>query len=1300
MKTIKRVLLIGAVLFVALNLHAQLSVQSIGTVPAAPDSIVQVTAEAQGLQQVALADLPFGGIYWWVQAGGAACPMPFPPQDPNAIIYAITDTAFLVDQTGGQVTVNQRQLKNRALTQSATSDVVASALENQATAIVNLINQVQTASASQQMRTMAGAMGVPMPGDGGGDSGGGDVTNNYTNYTWDTNQLWLQITNVSNNTTFANLHNGTNQVYAIWGTTNLVTPFNGWQVETELWPTDTNCQPFTVQNDAGQNLFLRAEDWTGIDSDGDGIPDWWIWKYFHTLDLNATNLDSQGNMLGYDYTNGIDPNVILFTVEAANDYVNTPFANLQLNITAGNPSYYALLVNDQTTTNWLPFVSTNLTVALGATDGVYTVTVGLRGLPADATQTWDDYSFTLDRVAPVVKLTNPIIGSNAVTKPYLQLQGLADEALSRLSYDISNAFGLTTNQNAFVTDQGFDTNKFDFTTNYFQAYDVPLATNANVITLRVTDRAGNTTTTNFTVTLDYTTATNPPTVSLIWPLAGMAVSGTNLTLRGTMSDETGTIVAQIADGDGNTNLVTGLVERNGMFWIENVPLNGESQITLQATDAAGNVTTTNLTIMPSDLVLTIDSTPTGDALWHGAGSVYGTVSDSTATVTVNGLTVTNDFWTDGETWYWSVDNVPIYGQGTATFDAVAVTAGQTLANTRMRAMNQTQNSSTPPPPPTGANANVEMQPYVAMISYNGTEVQKYFATDANGNVYARYNQKVKSETAQPVAGTNGQWVLNDQRINSMYWYEQEGSDSSYGHQKYTWGESPPDAGQEHTDNSWGGSYDGPAVWPDWDAQTCHLLRALPHEDLSWDYGSGNWWENDIWGTVRHYYADGVQYHWDLGGNATFDLSIGAKTQMKLFTGGKAPVSRKNLFEIDASANEILRPPLDHGTGNPWWDVPEPAIAPATLTVAGKAVGADGKLWLVLPDNSDTDLTVIAKGKKHYDANATAQKYKLQIVVNGSNPLWPDHVPAYNNYCVGQYLGFNQEFTPALPEIPQYSPIKWVLDGKFVNEYLPPPSPEDGSGYYTNEPAFLKTTSTHAWWVSGGFNPPATYVASIGEGLTFANGQYVVVTANGKFTMFRPKISGHERVTPGAVELNTNNLPAMKLGMITHFMHWGTDVELDINFPANLFHIQLVDWESIYDAGAYCLSKYDGLNGQYWLDNTPTTADGLWPENPDNSKSYTTNAGVDFGDGPSIGEDVFCSYAQLTPAFKNYLCFQPKSANSIPITLELTIWNEHGRADLINGAWTLTATNISGPNFNDDDSFPFWPHVFHNRGSGN
>ena len=202
-------------------------------------------------------------------------------------------------------------------------------------------------------------------------------------------------------------------------------------------------------------------------------------------------------------------------------------------------------------------------------------------------------------------------------------------------------------------------------------------------------------------------------------------------------------------------------------------------------------------------------------------------------------------------------------------------------------------------------------------------------------------------------------------------------------------------------------------------------------------------------------------------------------------------------------------------------------------------------------------------------------------------------------------------------------------------------------------------------------------------------------------MFRPQILGHEQVSQGAIELNTNGLPTVKLGMLvsgSDYIRWTTDVGLDTHFSANLFHVQLVDWESMYDVGLYCISKYDGTSGQYWLDNSNPFSDGLWPVNPDGGGNYKTMQGISFGDGPDISGN-FCTFAQLTPSLKTYLCFQPTSTGSIPITLERVTWSEHGRADLINGIWTLTTSYITGPSFSEDDAFPFWEQVFINT-SGN
>jgi hypothetical protein len=46
----------------------------------------------------------------------------------------------------------------------------------------------------------------------------------------------------------------------------------------------------------------------------------------------------------------------------------------------------------------------------------------------------------------------------------------------------------------------------EYTSDYFQCYDILLTNGLNTITLHATDPAGNTTTTNITVTLDYASA--------------------------------------------------------------------------------------------------------------------------------------------------------------------------------------------------------------------------------------------------------------------------------------------------------------------------------------------------------------------------------------------------------------------------------------------------------------------------------------------------------------------------------------------------------------------------------------------------------------------------------------------------------------------------------------------------------------------------------------------------------------------------------------------------------------------------
>jgi len=215
--------LVGFITSLAVALQAQ---------TAAPgDSIVQITAESLGLTPIPPGEaLPRFCTVWVIEPGlgGAMPPLPFLPPGTYPL-FQLPDGSVLADGT-----------VNQTLPNDATKATAILAAE--ANAVVNLVNQIQAAAVAQELAEMLGMDLPPSPASGGGDDGD-DLTNNYAFYNINTNLLWLQITNVSGGTAYANLMECTNRsgvpgrtnlaVYAIWSTTNLALPFSLWQVETE-----------------------------------------------------------------------------------------------------------------------------------------------------------------------------------------------------------------------------------------------------------------------------------------------------------------------------------------------------------------------------------------------------------------------------------------------------------------------------------------------------------------------------------------------------------------------------------------------------------------------------------------------------------------------------------------------------------------------------------------------------------------------------------------------------------------------------------------------------------------------------------------------------------------------------------------------------------------------------------------------------------------------------------------------------------------------------------------------------------
>ena len=403
------------------------------------------------------------------------------------------------------------------------------------------------------------------------------------------------------------------------------------------------------------------------DANGNGLLDQWETTYLGGFNYAATDLDSAGNTLLYDYQNNIDPNAINFTASMGNQNFNVTNPTGSYQPLAGLPGYESVLVNDTNLNDavWQPYDGT-VYLTLGPTDGVYQVWLGLKGPGQNAQPVWFGTDVTLNRQAPQIVITSPV--TNVVATPYIQVQGYAALPLAGVTFDESNAVSFVTNQPGNIIAHTVDTNLCSYTTDYFQCYDILLTNGVNAITLHCTDPAGNTTNIALNITLDYRIATNP-VIALAWPTNGMEICQSNFTLRGWTEDASATVTAQITDTNGDTNVMGGIVERTGVLWVNNLPLaEGTNTLTLTVTNSAGLSSETNIMLVKSDMVLVLTNIA-GD-LWLPTVNVSGLISDTNAAVWVNGVQGTSNG--DGT---WSAANVPVPPGGVASFDLNAIPAG-------------------------------------------------------------------------------------------------------------------------------------------------------------------------------------------------------------------------------------------------------------------------------------------------------------------------------------------------------------------------------------------------------------------------------------------------------------------------------------------------------------------------------------------------------------------------------------------------------------------------------------------------
>ncbi len=920
--------------------------------------------------------------------------------------------------------------------------------------------------------------------------------------------------------------------------------------------------------------------------------------------------------------------------DAQNIGVYFPYESVNTNvvsaIVAGGPAACtAVLVNSTNFSDarWVPFSAFPF-VSLGTNDGTYEVWFGFQG--SNGAVYWSTASVTLDTTPPVLVITNPVLSTTS--RPIIQLQGYSLEPLSSIYFDVTNAAGSITNQQGFVTDQSFDTNQFKFATNWFQCFDIELTNGINTITVRAADLAGNIATSNVTITLDFAGDTNPPVITVTWPQDGAHISGTNFTLRGTLDDETAQISAKMVGTNSVTNVVNGLVERNGTFWLENLPLNsGANIVTVTATDAAGNVSVTNLTFYQSEVTLTIDPVP-DNQLNQSVTTISGTVSDPTYSVWVNGVQASVD-----GSGHWMTNNVPVYGNGTATFDAIAYPPGQSPnLRTEMRA-NDSQSS-------VQASEVKEQPPSVFIASFldnwtdNETAMSGYGPYQINRGASRNYT----SSDGLSYQG-NGVFLYHD-----------------------------PDIGW------WDTTYD-------WSNTSSNYTSIGLYDDFPIDEsgpGLGEWRFRDAYSIPSRsggYYVN-INYPWGdttTGGQLYYRSS---KTSMKLRTGGKSGIARQNLFSVSAHGTEYGRPERidwdDYGD-DIWVNTPSKSIVPNQIRVLGKNLGNDGVLYILLPDNATLDLGASAPAR-HYNLGVSAGKYHPYVTANGHN--LDNETP---EFCVGQSVTFALDGLPSCQSCVSH----WSLPDKFVNEAY---SYSSSCTSYRLNGALLNNPSTSCWFVNGSGG-----TVKVGQNLQFNNGQNVTIVAHGNFTIYRPTISNFHSHPPFLAALVPSNSPSMlRLGNDNENGSMAYTLNVNsvqpISGDANI--VQLVN------ASRAVSAPYGGqqstTEGQFWLDNQEFYIDGNNPVNPPSIPyaylEFTDMPG--YGLNPITGSDS-CS---IVDYFKDYVVFKPDGGGNIYVTLGRISWDWSASTGKTNGVWSSPTYYVNSPSSPDgSDEFPTWPQTYHN-----
>jgi hypothetical protein len=815
------------------------------------------------------------------------------------------------------------------------------------------------------------------------------------------------------------------------------------------------------------------------DSDSNSLGDDWEMQYFSHIGNDPRSEDGAGNTLLYDYTNGLDP--ISFIPAVTNNFVNTTSVPVNLFITGGIPYYYSCIADptnfEGVGSNWNSYVSSNITATFAPTTGKHQIWIGLAGPATNAPQAWMEVLVTFDTNPPVITVTNPAPGAT-VSEPMIQIQGRMSEELSSLTFDITNAAGLLTNQTGYITGEFYDTNAAAFTTNYFQLYDVAVTNGANAITIHAIDLAGNLSSTNINVILDYSSDTNPPSLALVWPQNGAKIAGNNFTLQAKTDDNMASVTATIVDSSGNTNIIPGAVHRNGNVWLQNMPLaSGTNSLTLTATDPAGNSSTTTLNVIGNSAVTITMAEISGSQLNLASIDASGKINDPTDTVVANGVRASVD--SSGN---WTANGVQVNPTG--------------MASVQVDVYDSTSNFL-------GSDTFDQQEPAVV----TRTVYMDHLDSWANTH-FGTFSYVTNDANNQPVTNTVAQdcWKFS-QDLNDLQWTEDGGA-------------------SQHLLNVL-------------DNRFCSDPNFVTDQTLYWATNDMSWTSVAPWWPGPSY-ADAVVSQNTVGQSGSYELH--AHSGYALDDNAEDKVGTVATHFVSFSTSEpgfffdgAVPPP-------PQWSKARGLTGIDTGVIDTNNEGANfGLVPITGPAGARFDLalntaqfytnnklatynfqqtqraTILANG---IDLSTTTPQFCVGQIITFAPKL--DAIPGVQSKTY--QWKFNGNF---------------ANDG--TNAFPGLTYPLCSSNYFINTNLFTNQMVTN-WWISGGYPSPGTpYTAQLTISLTFSNGLSITDSVSGSFNMFRPSVTATAKTGLILVDTNWGGISISRgvLVLAGFGLHYGS-----------------------------------------------------------------------------------------------------------------------------------------------------------------